>query len=103
VDVASAAFLAWKLLNPTKKRDILLKACDIMAARTEEFAGYFQAEVGADPQFAVGSIHGSIATMKDMAGRLSSIQAQAPTCADDSQSAIVFKEPYGVVLAILPW
>lgn len=37
------------------------------------------------------------------AGRISSIEGTVPTVAQEGQSAVVVKEPYGVILGIAPW
>lgn len=48
VDAAAAAFPAWSQMKPTARRDILLKAADILESRIEENASYMRTEMGAD-------------------------------------------------------
>jgi len=45
----------------------------------------------------------AIDACKDVAGLISTIQGSAPTVAEEGTSAVVYKEPYGVVLGIAPW
>jgi acyl-CoA reductase-like NAD-dependent aldehyde dehydrogenase len=41
--------------------------------------------------------------LKDTAGRLTSVLGIVPTPGDRGTSAIIVKEPYGVILGIAPW
>jgi acyl-CoA reductase-like NAD-dependent aldehyde dehydrogenase len=103
VTAAQAAFPAWRDSTPQFKRDIFLKAAEIMESRADELAGYMGAETGASDFWARFNIKLGADILKDVAGRISSIRGEAPTTGDPDVSAIVFKEPYGVILAIAPW
>lgn len=103
-EAAAAAFPAWSQTKPTVRRDILLKAADILESRLEENASYMRTEMGADvgaSQFFVVPL--SIRMLRDIAGRITSICGSVPVVEEDGQSAIVYKEPIGVVLGIVPW
>lgn len=104
VDAADAAFVTWSQTKPTIRRDILLKAADILESRLEENAAIMRTEMGAD----VGASQGfvvplSIRMLRDIAGRIASICGSSPVVEEDGQSAIVYKEPMGVILGIVPW
>ncbi|GAM35387.1 hypothetical protein TCE0_017f03681 [Talaromyces pinophilus] len=104
VDAAEAAFVTWSQTKPTIRRDILLKAADILESRLEENAAIMRTEMGAD----VGASQGfvvplSIRMLRDIAGRITSICGSSPVVEEDGQSAIVYKEPMGVILGIVPW
>lgn len=104
VDAAQAAFPVWSKLKPNTRRDILLKAADILESRLEENAAFMRTEMGADvgaSQFFVVPI--SIRMLRDIAHRITSICGSVPTVEEDGRSAIVFKEPIGVILGIVPW
>ena len=45
----------------------------------------------------------AIDACKDIAGLIATVQGSVPTVAEEGSSAIVYKEPYGVVLGIAPW
>lgn len=49
ITAAQAAYPAWKALAPGKKRDIFLKAAEIMDSRQEELTKYMVDETGAAP------------------------------------------------------
>ncbi|KAJ5236505.1 hypothetical protein N7489_006596 [Penicillium chrysogenum] len=80
VDSAQAAFPAWSKTTANDRRDILLKAADIMASRKEELIQY-----------------------QHFAGRISTIEGVVPNVSQEGEGAIVYKEPYGVILSIAPW
>jgi acyl-CoA reductase-like NAD-dependent aldehyde dehydrogenase len=104
VEAAQAAFPAWSITKPDSRRDILLKAANILEARAEEYAGYVVTEIGVDVGVAKHIIVPlALRMLRDIACRISSICGSVPVCESKGQSALVLKEPYGVVLGIVPW
>jgi acyl-CoA reductase-like NAD-dependent aldehyde dehydrogenase len=101
---AHAAFPAWAKMKPAAKRDIFMKAADIVDSRKDELADYMKIETGAADAFSSGFNVPKCADMlRDVAGRLSGIMGHIPTCEAEGTSALIVKEPLGVVLAIAPW
>jgi acyl-CoA reductase-like NAD-dependent aldehyde dehydrogenase len=90
-------------MPPQKKRDIFLKAADKMDSRQEEFIKYSIEETGAAAGWATFDTTLASDIIRDVAGRISSIAGSIPATAQENDSALVFKEPYVVVLAIAPW
>lgn len=103
ITTAQKAYPAWRALPPPKKRDILLKASEIMASRKEHFVQICADETGATPGWGEFNHNLAVEVLKDIAGRLSSIAGTIPTTSQEGVSALVYKEPYGVILAIAPW
>ncbi|KAL4803018.1 aldehyde dehydrogenase domain-containing protein [Aspergillus unguis] len=104
VEAAEAAFPTWSQTKPTVRRDILLKAADILESRLETSAEYMQTEMGADAgaaQFFVVPL--SIRMLREVASRINSICGSVPVVEAEGQSAIVYKEPMGVILGLVPW
>lgn len=101
VDTAKAAFPAWSEKKPAERRDIMLKAAEIMQCRKEELLRYQMEETGAERPFVETTFMMGVNLIKDVAGRISAIEGRVPTAVQDS--AMVLKEPYGVVLGIAPW
>lgn len=104
VDAASAAFPAWSATKPTARRDILLRAADLLEERTEANAEIMRTEMGADvgaSQFFVVPL--AIKMLRDVAGRITSVCGSVPIVEEEGQSAIVYKEAMGVILGIVPW
>ncbi|KAH8594329.1 putative salicylaldehyde dehydrogenase [Bisporella sp. PMI_857] len=103
ISAAQSAFSSWKLVRPSAKRDIFLRAAAILEAKKEELANYLVQETGAAKVWADFNVGLASEILKDVAGRLTTIQGTIPTTATEGMSALVFKEPYGVILAIAPW
>ncbi|CAO2649770.1 Nn.00g010620.m01.CDS01 [Neocucurbitaria sp. VM-36] len=104
VSAAEAAFPAWSKMKPTAKRAIFMKAADIIDARAQELAEYMKVETGAAAAFSDGfNVPKAADMLRDVAGRLSTVMGHIPTCEEEGTSALIVKEPYGVVLGIAPW
>ncbi len=104
VEAAKAAFPAWSKTKPSKRRDILLKAANIVDSRAEELGRYMTDETGAVKAYATGfNVPNSAELLRDVAGRIVTATSYMPAVAEEGKSALVLKEPYGVVLGIAPW
>ncbi|KAL3465270.1 aldehyde dehydrogenase domain-containing protein [Aspergillus heterothallicus] len=104
VEAAEAAFPSWSQTKPAQRRDILLKAADILDNRLEKNAEFMRTEMGADlgaSQFFVVPL--AIRMLREVASRITSICGSVPVVEEEGQSAIVYKEPMGVILGIVPW
>ncbi|RMJ26537.1 Dehydrogenase [Aspergillus sp. HF37] len=103
-EAAEAAFPAWSQTKPTVRRDILLKAADILESRLEQCAEYMRTEMGADvgaSQFFVVPL--GISMLREVASRTTSICGSVPVVEMEGQSAMIYKEPMGVILGLVPW
>ena len=104
VEAAQAAFRPWAKTKPSARRAIFLKAAEILQARGEELGRYMMEETGAEAPFSSGfNVPLAAEMIRDVAGRISTVMGSIPTCSDERTSALVVKEPYGVVLGIAPW
>ncbi|KAL2154390.1 hypothetical protein VTH82DRAFT_3066 [Thermothelomyces myriococcoides] len=103
VDTAAEAFRTWRKSLPRTRRDILLKAADVMEQRREELGNYMVDETGCPRQWADFNITAAKEFIIDVAGRVSSLEGSIPTAADPDTGALVLREPFGVILAIAPW
>jgi acyl-CoA reductase-like NAD-dependent aldehyde dehydrogenase len=104
VEAAHAAFPAWRDSTPSFRRDILLKTADIMERRSEELAKYMDDETGSTAAFSSKfNVPITVDGLRDIAGRISGLVGTAPSVGEAGKSAIVYKEPYGVILGIAPW
>ena len=104
VEAAQAAFPNWSRTKPAKRRDLLLKAAELFESRAEELAELMDTETGSPPALSKGfNLPTTIELIRDVAGRIATIQGSVPICAEEGTSAIVYKEPYGVILGIAPW
>lgn len=102
VESSQRAFQTWKKKKTPEIRGILLRAADIMERRLDELAAYQMEETGA-PEFIVKSFNlpTTVEMLRDVAGRVCTITGTIPQSSEGG--ALVFKEPYGVILGIAPW
>lgn len=103
VDAAAQAFEEWRKTSPSFRRNILLKAAEIMERRRDDTIQCMMKETGSTSTWGEFNVDGAVDLVKDVAGRISSIEGSIPAMADPTMSGIVLHEPYGVVLAIAPW
>ncbi|KAB5578325.1 aldehyde dehydrogenase domain-containing protein [Coniochaeta sp. 2T2.1] len=103
VDAASKAFVSWRKSLPKARRDIFLKAAEIMERRRAELVGYMVAETGASDGWAQFNINVAKDLITDVAGRIAGLEGSMPVTEDEGTGAMVLREPFGVVLAIAPW
>ncbi|KAF8865183.1 putative salicylaldehyde dehydrogenase [Acephala macrosclerotiorum] len=103
IQSAHKAYPAWKRLPPNQKRDIFLKAADLMTSRLPELKKHMINETGAAPSWADFNLMLAPEILRDVAGRLSSITGSIPQTSKEGVSALIYKEPYGTILAIAPW
>ncbi|PYH43279.1 aldehyde dehydrogenase [Aspergillus saccharolyticus JOP 1030-1] len=101
VAAAKAAFPAWSQTKPSDRRDILNKAAEVMLSRKEELIRYQMESTGAGRMFVEKTFMLGVGFLKDFAALIPSIEGTIP--AVNGESAMVFKQPYGVVLGIAPW
>lgn len=102
-EAAQAAFRAWSQTKASARRDILLKAADVLTKRADEVAGYVRVETGSVDRVVESNVHRSIEQLLDVAGRIPTVVGHVPMSGQDGRSAMVVKEPYGIVLGIAPW
>lgn len=103
VDAAAEALKTWRKTTPHERQDLLLKAADIMSRRRDELAKYLVDETGSAAGWADFNVNNAVRMLKDVAGRIPSLAGSFPATADPNRSAIILREPYGVVLSIAPW
>ncbi|KAF4949492.1 hypothetical protein FGADI_8869 [Fusarium gaditjirri] len=103
VEAAAEAFKSWRKTRPSERRDLFLKAAEIMEKRRDELRKYSMSETGSDATWANFDISTGISHLKEVAGRIGTLEGAIPTVSDPNTTALVLREPYGVVVAIAPW
>jgi acyl-CoA reductase-like NAD-dependent aldehyde dehydrogenase len=103
IEAAETAFKTWKKTLPKVRRDIFLKAAEVIERRNDELGQYMMDETGAPKQWADFNLMVARDFLFDMAGRVSSLEGAIPTTQDPSTGALVLREPFGVVLAVAAW
>ncbi|QDS70320.1 hypothetical protein FKW77_008486 [Venturia effusa] len=104
VSAAEAALPAWSKSKPNFRRDIILRAGVLFEKRTSECQEYMMKETGAAESFSQFNTDTTAEMFRDIAGKIGlALQGEIPVCQQEGTSALVLKEPYGVVLGIAPW
>ena len=104
VEAAQAAFPAWSKTKPSFRREILLKASDILKSRCDELSEYMEIETGSTEGMSkYFNLPSSVEQLRDVAGRIVTVTGNILVPAEEGKSALMYKEPYGVVLGIAPW
>ena len=103
-EAAQAAFPAWSRTKPTQRRDIFLRAAKLMNERTDELAQYVVDECGAELAWGTEmNVPLAANAITEAAGKCSSILGSVVPGRLEGQNAMVFQEPWGVILGIAPW
>lgn len=103
VEAAQAAFPGWSRTKPAYRRDLFLRAANIIEQRRKDLGRFMAVETGAEDRFIEFNTSSCVEMLKDLAGRISSIVGTVPTLEEDGSHGMVYMEPYGVVLGIAPW
>ncbi|EOD46582.1 hypothetical protein GTA08_BOTSDO11740 [Neofusicoccum parvum] len=103
LQAAKAAFPAWSKTKPAARRTILNKAADLFDQRADEFKDHMSQETGAAAMFTGINATTAAELIRDVAGRISGVMGAIPATMDEGTTALVLKEPFGVVLGIAPW
>ncbi|CAM2158719.1 Vanillin dehydrogenase (plasmid) [Pararobbsia alpina] len=103
VEAAARAFPGWSALTPSERRARLLKAADIMDARTGDFVAAGIPETGATPNWYGFNVHLAANMLREAAAMTTQIDGSViPTDTPDNL-ALAVRQPCGVVLGIAPW
>ena len=102
-DAAAAAFPAWSALAPSERRARLLKAADIMEARTNEFIELMVAETGATPMWAGFNAKLAAGILREAAAMTTQVSGEVIPSDVPGSLAMAIRQPVGVVLGIAPW
>jgi acyl-CoA reductase-like NAD-dependent aldehyde dehydrogenase len=102
-DVAAAAFPAWAGLGPTARRLLLLKAADVLAARTQQFVEMMMAEIGATRAWAGFNVHLGVGMLREAAALTTQVRGETIPSDRPGCFAMSVRKPVGVVLGIAPW
>jgi len=103
VTAAQAAFPAWKRLPAGQKAELLHEVAQQLIERTDEFARLLTQEGGKPLIENQDEMGWSAACFRYYAEIGRNSRGRVIPSVEESQLAMVIKEPYGVVAAIVPW
>jgi acyl-CoA reductase-like NAD-dependent aldehyde dehydrogenase/ABC-type branched-subunit amino acid transport system ATPase component len=100
---AAAAFPAWSKTGPGQRRALLLKAADLLEARTPDFIARITRETGGTPGWAGFNVHLAAGMLREAAAMTTQIAGEVIPSDVPGSFAMAVRQPVGVVLAIAPW
>ena len=102
-EAASRAFPAWAKLGPNARRDMLLRAADQLAARTDEFAAVMRREIGATRGWAAFNVKLAAGMLREAAAMTTQIAGEVIPSDKPGTIALATRQAAGVCLGIAPW
>jgi acyl-CoA reductase-like NAD-dependent aldehyde dehydrogenase len=104
IESAVAAQEAWAATKPSARRDVFLRAAEGFLKRKDELYKITHEETGAGENMFNFEFNLAVEGCKAIAGLIPvATKGTVPTPSEEGKSAIVVREPYGVVLSIAPW
>ena len=102
-DAAEAAFPAWSTMGAFERREIFLKAADVMAQRGEEAITALARETGASRLFSEFNLAFCIQVLREAAAAITRPMGELLPTSIPGAYSIAQRIPFGVVGAISPW
>ena len=102
-DAAEAAFPAWSAMGAFERREIFLKAADVMASRGAEAIATLAAETGASRVFAGFNLAFSVQVLREAAAAITRPAGELLPTSIPGAYSMAQRIPLGVVGAISPW
>ncbi|KIW11318.1 hypothetical protein PV08_10618 [Exophiala spinifera] len=101
---AETAFKSWSKTKPSFRRDIFIRAAEGFKKRKDEQRQYSYTETGAAESMFAFEHNLAYEACLSVAGLIQTASISTmPVAGEEGLSALVVKEPYGVVLGIAPW
>jgi acyl-CoA reductase-like NAD-dependent aldehyde dehydrogenase len=100
---AQAAFAEWSATGPEARRSVLMKAADIMDARSGEFVAAMTAETGATKIWAGFNVHLAAGILREAGAMTTQIGGEVIPANKPGTLAMAVAKPRGVCLGIAPW
>jgi len=103
VDAAASAFPAWAATGPSRRRELLLRAADVLMAHTPEFIQLMIAETGATEGWAGFNVAFAASVLREAASITSQISGEVIPSDVPDNLAMGIRQPMGVCVGIAPW
>ncbi|QDL94582.1 aldehyde dehydrogenase (plasmid) [Paroceanicella profunda] len=103
VEAAAAAFPAWSQTGPGARRAILLKAADLLEARTPEFIETGIAETGATGPWLGFNVAFAAGILREAAAMTTQVKGEVVPSDKPGTLAMAYRQPVGVLVGMAPW
>lgn len=102
-DVAWTTFKSWKHVTGSARRQIFLRAADLVKERAGELVRILVEETSCVRDAAKYQVWFVEQMLRDLAGRVTIIEGRTPQAQTPGVFALTIKQPTGPVLIISPW
>ncbi|MDR3373785.1 MAG: aldehyde dehydrogenase [Ancalomicrobiaceae bacterium] len=103
VKAAAEAFVSWSETGPNARRTLLLKAADLLEARTADFIETMIAETGSTGPWAGFNVYFAAKILREAASLTTHITGEIIPSDKPGTLALGVRQPVGVCLGIAPW
>ena len=103
IESAAKAFPVWSKLSPTERRLRLLKAADLMDARTDQFIQIGMRETGSTATWYGFNVHLAANMLREAAAMTTQMDGSLIPSDVPGNMAMGIRVPCGVVVGIAPW
>jgi acyl-CoA reductase-like NAD-dependent aldehyde dehydrogenase len=103
LDVTAAAYKTYKHTPLTRRRDLLDRYADLLEQSAGEMIRAICEETGCAKSWAELNMNIAVNIVRGVAARVVMLAGVVPECEDPDTTAIVQREPLGVILSIAPW
>ncbi len=100
---AAAAFPAWSAVGPHERRKKLLRAADLLEARTPDFIALMMSEIGATAPWGGFNVYLAAQILREAAAMTTQVAGETIPSEIPGSLAFSIRQPVGVVLGIAPW
>ncbi|WP_118134696.1 aldehyde dehydrogenase [Oceanicella sp. SM1341] len=103
VEAAAAAFPAWSQTGPGARRAILLKAADLLEAKTPQFIETGIAETGATGPWLGFNVAFAAGILREAAAMTTQVKGEVVPSDKPGTLAMAYRQPVGVLVGMAPW
>jgi vanillin dehydrogenase len=103
VEAAQRAFPSWSETGPGARRALLLKAADLLEARTADFAKAMTEEIGATGPWGGFNVAFAASLLREAAALTTQINGEIIPADKPGVLSLAVRQPAGVVLGMAPW
>lgn len=102
VESAAKAFTSWRDVNPSTRREILLKTATRFEETQDILKASLREETSCTEEWAMANIMGTLKSLRELACSTSAVHGEIPLEEDNSRLSLIFQVPVGAVLVIAP-
>jgi acyl-CoA reductase-like NAD-dependent aldehyde dehydrogenase len=103
IESSAIALRSWSARGPTARRDLLLKAAELLHERTEEIGDLMVRETGASASWAKFNTHLAYGMLREAASLTTQIKGEVIPADKPGCFSMAVRRPAGVVVSIAPW